>query len=95
MSKTWKTRPLKVRMGDKNDHGVDISEHHDHRHGECDLPDSHLDDDTGHKCFYTYEYNGHGLHSCSLCTDKDGRKANRKRERSNIRKTLKKDISSL
>lgn len=95
MSKTWKTRPIHIRAADSHDHGVDIDVHHDHRTGGCDLPavpERSKVSDTN--CYYIWQYNGHGLHSCGLCTDKYGRKAKRKSERSKAKRDLK-DISSL
>ena len=94
MSKTYKTRPLDVRIADPNDHGVDAKEHHNHADGElCDLPESPREAlKLPHtNCHYEYAYNGHGLHSCPLCTDKFGRQKKRRRERREAKETLRKE----
>lgn len=81
MSKTLKTRPLRVRIVDSKDHKVDYIERHDHRGGrECDLPEKneakHGDVET--KCFYDFKYIGVNLHACDMCSNNvDIRQENR------------------
>ena len=88
MSRTWKTRPLDVRMADKHDAPVDILEHHDHLEGKCDLPSNPREQmmearktgaDTD--CYFTWGYKGKNLCGCHMCTDYYGRKWDRRRER--------------
>lgn len=97
MSRTFKTRPISVRIADKRDTDISHKEHHDHVDRECDLPPD-LKVAIGAEptvCHYEYEYNGHGLHSCALCTDKEGRVRDRRRERRTVREQLRKELHDI
>lgn len=89
MSKTFKTRPLTVRLSDPNDNKVGYEEKHSH-HGnrECDLPNTvkeqiKLDADKlrNLNCYYDFKYIGHRVCGCPMCTEKFERKVARKKER--------------
>lgn len=91
MSKTYKTRPLSVRVADVKDNGVGIKEVHDHRNGECDLPSSPVEQlkiEGTTKCHWSYAYNGRGLCGCGLCTERFQRRMDRRRERHNSKRSL-------
>jgi hypothetical protein len=101
MSKTRKTRPLIVRMLDKNDHGVAYTEHHNHTDGECDLPDpdpslilEHQDNNNRTKCYYRFAFVGKGLCGCRMCTGQAERKENTRKARHNERKNIKEIVES-
>lgn len=96
MSKTFKTRPISVRIADKNDTHIAHSEHHNHIDRECDLPLTVKDAiNVESICHYEFKYNGHGLHSCTLCTDKPGRQLARRKERRKVREQLDKDKNDI
>ncbi len=92
MSRTKKTRPLIVRMADKTDTRVEYSEHHNHESGVCTLPASPKDQfKNGHSrasggCYYEWEYNGHRVCGCPMCTEKIERRINVKRTRADGKK---------
>lgn len=94
MSKTWKTRPLMVRMADKRDTGAGIQESHDHTQGSCDLPGSPEEQmsQTGTTCRYYFKYTGHKICSCNLCSDKFERRKSIKQTRQNKRSTIKEQL---
>ena len=79
MSRTFKTRPLRVRMLDSKDHAVTLVETHDHTGGrECDLPERDIrrinEAETAEektKCYYSFEPNGTNICGCKMCTGKD------------------------
>lgn len=98
MSKTLKTRPLRVRIMDSKDHKVDYSEHHDHTGGrECDLPEKnefkHGDVET--VCYYTFKYIGVNLHACDMCSDnvaiRQENRSNRHETKKKLREAVKND----
>lgn len=91
MSKTYKTRPLSVRVADATDNGVGCKEFHDHRDGICDLPPSPVEqvkmrEQT--KCHWSYYYNGHGLCGCGMCTERDERRSERRKNRHESKQSL-------
>jgi len=63
MSKTDKTRPFAVRLGDD----LHATAAHDHRFGDCTLPVTPRDDDTGSACRWVFHYTGVRPCSCSWC----------------------------
>ena len=79
MSKTTKTRPLHVRMADRTDHKVGSVEVHDHRKSECTLPPAGQDGDG--PCHYGFAFRGVNVCGCPMCTDRDERRAERRRDR--------------
>jgi hypothetical protein len=87
MSRTRKTRPIEVRMADKSDKGVGAITDHDHANGECTLPETptaqlKLTNAQWRTltCRWHYQYTGHGLCGCQMCTDRVG-KENKRHER--------------
>lgn len=87
MSKTAKTRPLHVRIadGDLKPQAV-----HDHSHGECDLIAlddlAHLHDEHLTRCRWDFSYDGRNICGCPMCTDQDGRRAERRQSRHEARR---------
>jgi hypothetical protein len=93
MSKTWKTRPLMVRINDKEDKAVDAVENHDHSEFECSLPDSPVaqlklthEQWRALNCRYDWGYSGHNLCGCPMCTDRWGKESKKKERRQEGRK---------
>lgn len=77
-----------VRVTDKNDKGVNLTEEHDHRKSECTLPESAdaqlkltHDEALALICHYNWGYNGHGVCGCPMCTDRWGKESKKKAER--------------
>lgn len=93
MSKTWKTRPLWVRLADKQDTKAHPMEHHDHTNGHvCDLPESPLAfGDRTTQCYWSYKYTGTGLCGCPMCTDhywhKQENRSARRKNRLDLKRT--------
>jgi hypothetical protein len=97
MSKTRKTRPLDVRLGDKADKGVDYEVCHNHTNGrDCSLPENPKQQ---HKltaaeyrelyyngCYYHFKYVGKGVCGCPMCTNKVERKQDITRSRHEAKK---------
>ncbi len=103
MSKTYKTRPLSVRMHDRKDHGVGIEEYHNHVNRECDLPtrdyqanlvhieENEKNDGWLHEiCHWSFTYTGKGLCGCKMCTEQIFRKAENRKERHRVKQELQK-----
>lgn len=93
MSKTLKTRPLSVRMLDKRDNSVGVTEIHRHNKGFCDIPartikavqEQHeaTDFERGKSCSYDFTYKGINICGCKMCTAQDYRKQKNRRGRHN------------
>ena len=87
MSKTWKTRPLDVRVHDRRDRGAHGVEVHDHADGVCNLLEEEPTNTTvtsfamPGKCAIVWEYNGAGVCGCRMCTDHYERREDRRRRR--------------
>lgn len=73
MSHTDKTRPLHVKMWDSSSN-INKQARHDHRFGECDLPDSFAESEanwgagepvTG--CTWEFAYTGVHVCCCAVC----------------------------
>lgn len=97
MSKTFKTRPLYVRIFDRKDNGVKRKAVHQHEGGrECDLPNPDVKSNLAHnedpalyrKCYWNWSYNGRGVCGCPQCT----RKYEHKEENRHFRRGAKKEI---
>lgn len=91
MSKTLKTRPIDIRMFDKRDNGLVLVERHNHKDGrECDLPERNIKANIEHvtnlehpseSCRWDWQYNGHGVCGCAMCTGKFSRKWENRKDR--------------
>lgn len=100
MSRTYKTRPLEVRMLDKKDNAVGVQEVHNHKNGrECDLPPydaKEIMNDTRkgiyNKCHYFFVYRGVTLCPCNICTGKEEHKAENRKSRHTSKIELHKSI---
>lgn len=102
MSKTYKTRPLSVRMHDKKDHGVGVEECHNHVNRECDLPIRdyqtnaiHVDEYEGSPediCHWSFTYTGKGLCGCKMCTGQFTRKLENRIDRRKTKQELQKAV---
>lgn len=86
MSKTTKTRPLHVRMADRTDHKVGRVEIHDHRKSSCTLPPPGQYGDG--PCRYGFAYRGVNVCGCPLCTAQEERRAERRRDRHEVKTSL-------
>lgn len=100
MSRTYKTRPLEVRMLDKKDNAVGVQEIHNHKNGrECDLPEYDakkiMNDPRKNiyqKCHYSFVYRGVHLCSCHICSGKEEFKAENRKNRHNMKTKLHKSV---
>lgn len=101
MSRTRKTRPLSVRIADKEDKKVGHVEVHNHINHDCDLPaslaeavktDAWLEArKTGRvPCHYSFTYTGHGVCGCKMCTNQLERKTENRRVRHESKTSFKK-----
>lgn len=94
MSRTHKTRPLMVKAVDRTDHSVGLTEVHDHRGGDCTLPEqppTKLDDlqeQLYRGCYFDWEYTGTQLCGCRMCTMHDEFRADRRRDRQKSKREL-------
>lgn len=77
MSRTWKTRPLKVSMWDSSYKKIKMKAYHDHRNGACDLPDNYKDDRVNSwpnsnwyrmACSWGFVYTGRSTCACPGCS---------------------------
>lgn len=103
MSKTFKTRPLRVRMVDEKDLAVGLEEIHYHDKGFCDLPEKTFkeinaqhespDFHWGKSCTYFFSYTGVNVCGCRICTGFDSRRSSKRRvrhaKRDSMRRILK------
>lgn len=92
MSKTFKTDPLDVQMAGKNPK-MSSEEVHDHRNGECDLPNiqDHVHERFSTRCHWVYRYEGRNFScGCSMCTRSFYRKEDRRRDRHIAKTALRK-----
>jgi len=77
MSKTVKTRPFWVRMGDTKDKAVKAVANHNHVNRECDLPEKTPEgilEQNHYGCHYDFAYNGVNVCGCKMCTAQLDRK---------------------
>ena len=95
MSKTFKTRPLSVRLADSNDNRVSYIENHNHTNADCDLPSTVKEqiklsgeDLRNLSCYYDFKFIGHKVCGCAMCTEKIYRKTERKKERNSKRNSI-------
>lgn len=102
MSRTFKTRPLDVRIFDPKDKKITREEIHNHANGrECDLPEpdaksqlEHLENpDIAHKCYWKWSYNGRGVCGCPQCTGKYEHKEENRRTRHSAKKEIDKALA--
>ena len=80
MSRTYKTDPLRVKLSKPECSKLKVIEDHDHRFGECDLPENPLHEGYT-RCTWEYDWNGIHLCCCKLCSGKAYEKSPNKRER--------------
>lgn len=100
MSRTYKTRPLAVRMLDKKDNAVGVEEVHNHKDGrECDLPPydakSMMNDPRKGiytKCHYYFVYKGVNICGCRMCTGQEDRKTENRKARHSAKNELHKSM---
>lgn len=84
MSRTDKTDPYWVRVRDGRSHTEPL---HDHRFGECDLPDTpEVTTDT--RCRWVWSYVGNRDCGCRLCTAHHERRTARRRSRHDSKRVL-------
>lgn len=101
MSRTYKTRPLEVRMVDKKDNAVGVEEVHNHTYGrECDLPPYDAKEimndpreSINNKCHYFFVYRGVSICSCHTCSGKEEYKAQNRKTRHQTKKELHETIT--
>lgn len=99
MSKTRKTRPLLIRMSDQYDNGAGVTEKHNHKAGECDLPETVIEQFQGDarrnldtNCYYAFRYTGHKICPCGMCSGKFYRKRPGKEARQAAKKAIKEQL---
>ena len=81
MSKTHKTAPFWVQLNNPERTGISVEEVHDHRFGECDLPEFPGKDHINIRgyCMYSWNYNGkNAFCGCNMCTEHLWRKRQNK-----------------
>lgn len=82
MSHTYKTNPYLVKLSNPEKHRVILKEVHDHRFGECNLPENPLNQTSWRGCYYTWSWNGrNSFCGCHLCTDYEYRIIHNRSER--------------
>lgn len=92
MSRTYKTAPYWVQLNNPERTKIEVHEYHDHSRGECDLPETPMDQhhsDKRTRCSWDWESNGRNpFCGCDLCTGQSWRKleAKAKRRKSNERR---------
>lgn len=86
MSRTNKTTPIPVRMHRGEYPAVAV---HNHERGECNLPDVPPavwpPINYGEDCYWEQDYDGRGTCGCPMCTSKDERRTERRRQRHGAR----------
>lgn len=104
MSRTDKTRPVSIRMMDRQDQKIGVHEYHNHIKGYCDLPERNAKDmdaqydvirkssdlTLGQSCHYGFAYKGSNMCGCKMCTGQHYRKSERRGKRHNSKASLKK-----